>query len=58
MDHTTQQAHRQVADPRVGHKVSKADASHDRHAGHSVAMFLRQVLVELRSHNSSGLLVD
>ncbi len=28
-----------VADPHAGHKISEAHASHDRHAGHSVAMF-------------------
>src|SRR5438270_2957805 len=31
--------HGQVADPHAGHKISEAHASHDRHAGHSVAMF-------------------
>src|SRR5437879_6113880 len=35
MDHMTHQAHTQVA----GHKMSETHASHDRHAGHSVAMF-------------------
>jgi Cu2+-exporting ATPase len=39
MDHMTHQAHGQVADPHAGHKVSASQASHDRHAGHSVAMF-------------------
>src|SRR5947209_2601888 len=39
MDHMTHQAHGEVADPHVGHKISEAHASHDRHAGHSVAMF-------------------
>src|SRR6266702_5850876 len=28
-----------VADPHAGHKMSEAHANHDRHAGHSVAMF-------------------
>jgi Cu2+-exporting ATPase len=32
-------AHGQMADPHAGHKMSEAHASHDRHAGHSVAMF-------------------
>jgi Cu2+-exporting ATPase len=36
MDHMT---HKQAADPHPGHKMSKAHRSHDRHAGHSVAMF-------------------
>jgi len=39
MDHMTHQAHGEVADPHAGHKISEAHASHDRHAGHSVAMF-------------------
>src|SRR5438132_4508364 len=39
MDHMTHEAHGQVADPHAGHKISEARASHDRHAGHSVAMF-------------------
>ncbi len=39
MDHMTHQAHGQAADPHAGHKMSGPNASHDRHAGHSVAMF-------------------
>ena len=39
MDHMTHDAHGQVVDPHAGHKTSEAPASHDRHAGHSVAMF-------------------
>ncbi len=39
MDHMTHQATGQPADPHAGHKMSAAHASHDRHAGHSVAMF-------------------
>ncbi len=35
----THQVHGQAADPHIGHKVPEAHASHDRHAGHSVAMF-------------------
>src|SRR6266567_1227542 len=35
----THEAHGQVADPHAGHKMSEGHASHDRHAGHSVAMF-------------------
>src|SRR5438093_1949201 len=33
------QAHAPTADPHVKHKISEPHASHDRHAGHSVAMF-------------------
>src|SRR6266852_2013998 len=39
MDHMTHDAHVQSADPHTGHKISEAHAGHDRHAGHSVAMF-------------------
>src|SRR5216684_6874865 len=39
MDHMTDEAHGQVADPHAGHKISEAEGSHDRHAGHSVAVF-------------------
>src|SRR6516165_935693 len=39
MDHITHQAHGHAADRHIGHKMSEARASHDRHAGHSVAMF-------------------
>ncbi len=39
MDHMTHQAHGQAADPHTGYKMSGPHASHDRHAGHSVAMF-------------------
>jgi Cu2+-exporting ATPase len=38
MDHMTQ-AHGHGADLHAGHKMSEAHGSHDRHAGHSVAMF-------------------
>src|SRR5438270_8205275 len=31
--------HVQASDPHAGQKMSGAHASHDRHAGHSVAMF-------------------
>ncbi len=33
------QAHAQTADPHVDHKIPEPLASHDRHAGHSVATF-------------------
>src|SRR3981189_3716161 len=39
MDHMKHQMHGQVVGPHAGHKMSEAHASHDRHAGHSVAMF-------------------
>src|SRR5260370_15021321 len=35
----THQAHRQATGRPAAHKMSEGDASHDRHAGHSVAMF-------------------
>jgi Cu2+-exporting ATPase len=38
MDHMTHQE-REAVDHHAGHKISDAHASHDRHAGHSVAMF-------------------
>jgi P-type Cu2+ transporter len=31
--------HKQTADTHLGHKVSEVHVAHDRHAGHSVAMF-------------------
>lgn len=39
MDHMTHQAHGHATDPHAGHKMSEVHVSHDRHAGHSVAMF-------------------
>ncbi len=39
MDHMAHQTHGPAADPHAGHKMSEGHASHDRHAGHSVAMF-------------------
>src|ERR1700682_5915690 len=38
MGHMTHQDH-EAAGPPAGHKMSEGHASHDRHAGHSVAMF-------------------
>jgi Cu2+-exporting ATPase len=35
----THEAHGQAADPHSGHKMSEVHENHDRHAGHSVAMF-------------------
>jgi Cu2+-exporting ATPase len=39
MDHSTHIDRQQVSDPHAGHKMSDMHGSHDRHAGHSVAMF-------------------
>jgi P-type Cu2+ transporter len=39
MNHMTPQDHRQMAETHTGHHMSDIHASHDRHAGHSVAMF-------------------
>lgn len=39
MDQMTHAAHAHEADPHAGHKMSKTHGTHDRHAGHSVAMF-------------------
>jgi Cu2+-exporting ATPase len=38
MDHMTHNDHGQAFDPHAGHKMSHDQQSHDRHAGHSVAM--------------------
>src|SRR6266436_3745354 len=35
----THEIHRQAADPHAGHDMSTMHGNHDRHAGHSVAMF-------------------
>ena len=39
MDHSTDNDHGQASDPHAAHKMSEVHGSHDRHAGHSVAMF-------------------
>src|SRR5437868_4352983 len=39
MDTMNHNGHDQASDPHAGHKMSDVHASHDRHAGHSVAMF-------------------
>jgi P-type Cu2+ transporter len=39
MNNMTQHDHHQLTEPHTGHKVSDVQGSHDRHAGHSVAMF-------------------
>ena len=39
MDQITHAEHGQASDPHVGHKMSDMKGGHDRHAGHSVAMF-------------------
>jgi len=39
MDQTTHHADGHRSKQHAGHKISEAHGSHDRHAGHSVAMF-------------------
>jgi Cu2+-exporting ATPase len=39
MNHLTHKGHGQASDPHTGQKMSNDHGSHDRHAGHSVAMF-------------------
>ena len=39
MDQMTHETQGQAADPHTGHKMSNVHGNHDRHAGHSVAMF-------------------
>jgi Cu2+-exporting ATPase len=39
MNHPAQDDHGQASDPHVGHKMADMQGGHDRHAGHSVAMF-------------------
>jgi Cu2+-exporting ATPase len=39
MDNIRHNDHRPASDPHAGHKMSDMHGSHDRHAGHSVAMF-------------------
>src|SRR6185437_6686219 len=39
MNNMGQNDHRPASDPHAGHKMSDMHGSHDRHAGHSVAMF-------------------
>jgi Cu2+-exporting ATPase len=39
MDYMTHKDNGQESDPQAGHKMSGIQATHDRHAGHSVAMF-------------------
>jgi len=39
MNHMTQHDHQQMTEPHSGHNLSEIQAKHDRHAGHSVAMF-------------------
>src|SRR6266581_753921 len=39
MDHSTHNDHGRASDPHAGHKMLNTHRSHDRHAGHSVAMF-------------------
>jgi P-type Cu2+ transporter len=39
MDHITHNDDRQAPDAHAGHQMAEIHGSHDRHAGHSVAMF-------------------
>ncbi len=39
MDHMTHRDYTEAPDPHAGQNMSEAHASHDRHAGHSVARF-------------------
>ncbi len=39
MDHSTHNDHGQISNPHAGHKMPDMHGNHDRHAGHSVAMF-------------------
>jgi len=39
VDQMTRETHRQAADPHAAHNKSTMHENHDRHAGHSVAMF-------------------
>jgi P-type Cu2+ transporter len=39
VDHMSDKDHAQAPNPHAGHTMSDAHGSHDRHAGHSVAMF-------------------
>src|SRR5713226_3090556 len=39
MDHMRHNDHGQASDPHAGHKMSDIHGSHDRQAGHSVAIF-------------------
>src|SRR5260370_25912504 len=39
MDDMNHNDHEQASDPHAGHKMSDIHGSHDRHAGHSAAMF-------------------
>jgi Cu2+-exporting ATPase len=39
LNHSTHNDHTQLSDRHTGHKMSDMHGSHDRHAGHSVAMF-------------------
>ena len=39
MDNMSHNHHGPASDPHAGYKMSEMSGSHDRHAGHSVAMF-------------------
>src|SRR5258706_1028794 len=47
MDPMNHNGHDQASAPHAGHKMSDVHASHDRHAGHSVAMFRDKLWLSL-----------
>jgi Cu2+-exporting ATPase len=53
MDYMTHKDNGHESDPQAGHKMSGIQATHDRHAGHSVAMF-REESSSSKSSRSSG----
>ena len=56
MDHIRHEDHKAV-NPHAGHQMSDVQASYDRHAGHSVAMFREKFWWTLGFHHSGGFLV-
>ena len=57
MEQMTHRAHGQAVDPHAGHTMSEAHGSHDRHAGHSVAMFRDKFWLSFALTIPVGLLV-
>src|SRR6267378_1090874 len=47
MDNMSHNDHGPASDPQAGYKMSDMHGSHDRHAGHSVAMFRDKVWLSL-----------
>ena len=58
MDHTTHRHHQHPPDAHARQTMSSDHGSHDRHAGHSVAMFRDKFWLSFGSHHSCRLLVD